>query len=267
MKFTVLGGDERIVRLCALLRRDGHSVSPFALEKAMICSAVPDLEGTDGVILPLPCTKNASLFAPLSGEKHHFSTLFDKIPPGTRLLAGKATAELKALCLEKGLVLEDYFLREEFTLRNAVLTAEGAVELLLKASPKALCGSRVLIYGFGRIGRALAARLLAFGAKVTVAARDPAQRVLAESMGCAVLPFSERTQADFVVNTVPHPHLCSALFGKAVCLELASPPYGFESDELGGRVILGSALPGKCAPEAAAEAVRDTIYNIMEVKK
>lgn len=267
MKFAILGGDERMLRLVSLLRRDGHTVSPFAMERRLDCTPRPDTAGADTIILPLPCAANGLLFAPFSGEKHPLSTLFDEVSPGTAVLAGKAAPELQSLCRERGLPLHDYFLREDFTLRNAVLTAEGALGLLMSSSPRAIAGSRVLIYGFGRIGRALAQRLLGCGAHVLVAARDPAQRVLAESMGCAALPFSARPEADFVVNTVPHPHLFSAAFGKAVCLELASPPYGFELDELSGRVLLGSALPGKCAPESAAEAIRDTIYNILEESK
>lgn len=263
MKFTLLGGDERIVRLCRLLEKDGHSVAPFALEKALKCPAAPDFD-TDCIILPLPCTKDGALFAPLSERVWHLSEVLMGAKPGTKVLAGKAPRELKEMCGEWLLPLTDYFLREDFTLRNAILTAEGAVSLMLRESEGSLLGSRVLIFGFGRIGKALAQRLAAFGAHVTVAARDPAARVLAESMGCAGADFSARPQADFVVNTVPAKHVSARHFPGAMCIELASPPYGFGAEELGKSVLLGSALPGKTAPRAAAEAIRDTIYNILE---
>lgn len=265
MKFTLLGGDERMVRLCRLLEKDGHSVAPFALEKALPCPAAPDFD-CDCIILPLPCTKDGVLFAPNSERTWGLSELLMGAKPGTKVLAGKAPRELKEKCGELLLPLTDYFLREDFTLRNALLTAEGAVSLMLRESEKALLGSRVLIFGFGRIARALAQRLTAFGAHVTVAARDPAARVLARSMGCAGLDFSARPRADFVVNTVPAQHVSANHFPGAKCIELASPPYGFELEELGRAVILGSALPGKTAPESAAEAIRDTVYGICGVR-
>lgn len=264
MKFTVIGGDGRIVRLVQLLRRDGHEVSPYAMEKALICCSRPDFEDCDGVILPLPAEKNAALFAPFSDKKHDFSTIFAEIPAGTRVYAGKVAPGLRSLFAEKELVLRDYFLQENLTQRNAELTAEGAISLLMQASPRALMGSRVLIYGFGRIGKALTRRLLALGARVTVCARSSQQRMEARTMGCADAEFTARPQADFVVNTVPLPHLCVGDFPAAVCLELASPPYGFEPGSIGSAVLDGAALPGRYAPESAAQAILDTIYEMLE---
>ena len=58
-----------------------------------------------------------------------------------------------------------------------------------------------------------------------------------------------------------------AAFGGARLLELASPPYGFDraaAEELGKHVELCGGLPGKCAPQAAAQALRDTIYSVLE---
>lgn len=266
MKFTILGGDDRMVRLVRLLRDDGHEVAPYALEKTLVCSSEPDFEGTDCILLPLPCAKDEALFAPESESEHCLATLLSHAPRGTPVLAGKATGELNTLCAQLGLPLTDYFLREDFTLRNALLTAEGAIELMLRHSPRSIWGSRVLIYGFGRIGSALARRLTALGAHVTVAARRPDAQIMAKDFGCTAMDFTAPPpEADFVLNTVPAPHLKASDFPGAVCIELASPPYGFEAETLGSTAILGSALPGKTAPASAAEAIRDTIYNILEV--
>ena len=75
---------------------------------------------------------------------------------------------------------------------------------------------------------------------------------------------------DAVVNTVPAvifgPEALSG-FGDARLLELASAPYGFDMDAaraLGKTVELCSGLPGKCAPRAAAAAIRDVIYSVLE---
>ena len=135
----------------------------------------------------------------------------------------------------------------------------------------ALRGSRILLSGFGRIGRCLTPKLLALGAQVTVLARSPEARTLAELTGCRavrVLPKDERYDA--VVNTVPAVLFgAEALtaFGDARLLELASAPCGFDLEAaraLGKTVELCPGLPGTYAPLAAAAAMRDTIYSVLE---
>ena len=275
MVFAVLGGDDRTVRLCRLLAADGHTVRPFALERALperlLCAAAA-VEGADCVLLPLPCEKDGELNAPLSEVRTPTAPLLAAASPGTPVFAGKPSEPLRAECRRRGLPLTDFLRREDFALRNAALTAEGALGLLLRGDG-ALRGSRVLIGGFGRIGRLLAGMLCPLGVAVTVAARSPAERALAELMGCRALRFSELAAAgpwDAVVGTVPATVFGLAelaAFGDARLIELASPPYGFDlaaAEALGKRVELCGGLPGKCAPEAAAAALRDTIYSVLE---
>ena len=275
MNFALLGGDDRSVRLAGLLREDGHAVRPFALEWALPCvqSAAEALDGADCAVLPLPCEKDGALNAPLSAETYDFPTLLTDAAPGLPVLAGKAGEALRSVCRRQRLPLSDYFLQEAFVLRNAELTAEGCVSLLLDGED-ALRGSRVLISGYGRIGRLLAQKLLGLGVRVTVAARSAAQRTLAELVGCRAIPFSRLGDAhwDAVVNTVPATIFGAAEIeelGDARCIELASAPYGFDlaaAKRLGKDVILAAGLPGKTAPAAAAKAVRDAVYAVMEAE-
>ena len=53
---------------------------------------------------------------------------------------------------------------------NAVPTAEGAVQLAMEELPITLHGARVLVVGFGRVGKLTAHRFRALGARVSVAA-------------------------------------------------------------------------------------------------
>ena len=274
MNFAIFGGDNRSLRLCALLRADGHGVTPFALERVMpdcVSDPAEALHGADGVILPLPCDRNGLLNAPFSAESHTFPQLLAAAPPGLPVLAGKTSENLRAVCRRQKLALSDYFLREDFTLRNAALTAEGAVSLLLTGE-NALCGSRVLITGFGRIGRMLAGKLRALGASVTVGARKSEDRALAEALGCQAISLSCAVEGtwDAVVNTIPaqiFDRSAIQAFGEARCIELASAPYGFDLEAaaaLEKQIELAPGLPGKTAPLAAAAAVRDAIYGILE---
>lgn len=271
MIFALLGGDERSVRLAGQLQRDGHEVRSFALEKALPNYSDSPAElfaGVDAIVLPLPCEKDGALNAPLSAVPYRFSDLLHYAAPATPVCAGKAGEALKRACDTYALPLHDYFLREDFTLQNAELTAEGVLPILLD-SPRALRGSEILICGYGRIARFLAAKLRALGAVVTVAARKSADRALAKLQGCRAvdLPAATAGRYDAVVNTIPAPVFGKAeiaAFGEAKLVELASAPYGFDLSA-GKDIILASGLPGKTAAEAAAAAVKHAIYAIMEV--
>ena len=274
MRLALIGGDDRIVRLCRLLRADGHEVRPFALEKALpdcAATAAEALGGADCAVLPLPCVRGGALNAPLSAARHDPAGILPFAAAGTPVCAGLAR-EIRAVCDGLGLPLFDYSAREDFAVSNALLTAEGCVGLMLSESERALCRSRVLICGFGRIGRLLAPRLLALGAHVTVAARSPAALALARAMGCETLRLGGDPLGgcDFAVNTIPAP-----LFGQAELerlrparlIELASAPYGFDAGaarRLGLELTPAPGLPSKCAPESAAEIIRDSIYQILE---
>ncbi len=276
MKFALTGGDGRFVRLCRLLRADGHAVLPFALEKELPgCAgdAAEALDGADCLILPLPCLRDGHLNAPFSAAEHDARDILLRAAPGTVVCAGMA-GELRPQCETLGLKLYDYFEREDFALANALLTAEGCIELLLTESERSLHGSRVLICGFGRIGRMLAPRLLSLGARVTVAARSAEALAWARSMGCETLRLGRDALGggfDAAINTIP-----AAIFGPAELerlrparlYELASAPYGFDADaaaRLGMHLTRAPGLPGKCAPESAAEAIRDSIYSIIQL--
>jgi len=273
MNFSMIGGDARSVRLAGLLREDGHTVRHFALEQALpdgAANLAAALEKADCVVLPLPAARDGALNAPYSASVVPMDALLHALPSGTLVCAGKADPAMREICTARGLILRDYFLREDFTLANAVLTANAAAALMAGQSP--LSGKHVLISGYGRIGKHLASLLLCAGAAVTVAARNPAARAQARSLGCRAVPIAQAPEAgyDFVVNTVPSPIFgldAIRAFGSARCIELASPPYGFDltaARDAGTEVLLASGLPGKYAPDAAAAAVRDSIYAILE---
>lgn len=267
----IIGGDRRFVSLWAMLEKDGHRVFPMAMEKALPLQGPPDYMGTEAVILPLPAEKEGALNSPLSEGKHSLCRLLEPFAPGTKVFGGMVGETLREYCRERGLVLYDYFAREDFQIKNALLTAEGAAALLLGLDERSLMGRRALIVGFGRIGKLLAPRLQALGLRVSVMARSAAQRAWAEAMGCEGLKMGELEGSfDFVLNTVP-----AVVFGEgelrrlgdAALLELASAPGGFDEKAalaLGKNIVKAPGLPAKWAEASAAEAIRDTMYNILE---
>ena len=157
-----------------------------------------------------------------------------------------------------------YYRDPVYALENAALTAEGAAELLMRRMPKAVMGSDILVVGYGRIGRLLAHKLGALGARVTVGARGSIARAEAATRGHNTVDIINVSETyDAVVNTVPAPVLAGD-YGAAVCLDLASAPGGWADDT---PVLKAPGLPGLYAPEAAADVMAEAIYRVMEVDK
>lgn len=282
MRFAVVGGDRRSALLCGMLLRDGHRVYSFALEKAELPEEVPKagclqgcIYGADCVILPVPAEKGGLLNAPLSNETLRMPELISALWKG-QLLCGGRFSDATALAAIRGkLRLEDIMRRPEFIIGNAVVTAEGALELLMANSEKSIWGSRVLVTGWGRIGRILALRLMDMGAQVSVAARNSADRAMAQVLGIEAMDYAglegEIEKFDFIVNTVPARVISEAMLccaaPDALLLELASPPGGFDrtlAENIGLLALAAPGLPGKCAPYTGALLMKNAVYAAMK---
>ena len=117
---------------------------------------------------------------------------------------------------------------------HAVPTAEGAIQIAMEELPITIHGARVLVIGYGRVGRMTAQRFQALGARVSVAARKYADLAWAESQGLGVEQTGRLLgwlcSYDLVINTVPARVLGEAELGdlKPGCLviDLASKPGG-----------------------------------------
>ena len=279
LNFWLAGGDRRQVWLARLLAEDGHAVHAFALgpagagvrEERTLAGA----ERADCVVLPLPAAgPEGGLNAPLAEGPVPLEEVLDTLRPGQIVCAGRVDDRLRALAEGRGVRLFDYFAREELAVTNSVPTAEGAIQIALEELPITLHGARALVIGYGRLGRALAPRLAALGARVTVAARRYEALAWAESFGFAACPLGELGEClcgfDLAVNTVPAPVLGAAELGelKEGCLviDLASLPGGVDlvaAERLGVKAVRALSLPGKTAPATAAAALRTAICHIL----
>ena len=170
--------------------------------------------------------------------------------------------------------LVDYMAREELAVRNAVPTAEGCIGILLARRSRTLWGTPVLLAGYGRVAQALAPRLTALGAWVTVAARRASQRALAQSLGAAAIPLDELRAAapgfDTAVNTIPAPvftgEVLAALRPGSLLVDLASAPGGVdlaEAERLGHTALAAPGLPARCAPDSAGAYLAQTVLDIL----
>lgn len=280
---AVAGGDERQVFLARLLHADGHEVSTYALERQIlgepalrvIHEPVRELHTMRAIILPVPVLQGEHhLNAPLSNAPHRIDDFLDALPSGMLVLGGAISPAVRTRAETNGLRLIDYLARDELAIRNAVPTAEGAIQIAMEELPITLHGARVLVVGNGRIGRALSRRLSCLGALVSVSARSNADFARIESNGLTALDTrtlaGNLTDFDAVFNTVPVRVIglaeLSELRPDCLIIDLASKPGGVDltsAGKLGRKAIWALSLPGKVAPLSAAKAIRDTVYNIL----
>ena len=271
--FWIIGGDLRQEKLAGLLRSDGHEVHTYALGEPE-----PDLSQagqTNCVILPLPVGgPDGALNAPMSDAKHSLEEIFAHLTPHQYICGGMVSAEIAALAAQYGLTIHDYFTREELAVANAVPTAEGAVQIAMEEMGVTLHRARVLVLGYGRVGKLTAHRFQALGAHVTVAARSFEALAWADAYGHDTVRMDRVGEGleeyDLVINTVPTRlltrDLLSLLREGCLVMDLASKPGGVDfqaAAELGVRCVWALSLPGKVAPVSAGAAIRDTVYNML----
>ena len=183
------------------------------------------------VVGGIPLLKdNGFLNMPLSKEKLCFSELLEKIPEGAHLIAGKINDAVRKQLEQKKVKCTDLLDREEMAVLNAVPTAEGAVGILLQEMPKTLLGSRILVVGYGRIGKNLTKLLYGFGAEVWAAARKYSDIAWIEAkiQARAHAPVGTLCfDMDAIVNTLPVPIITRDILEKIhelLLLDLASHP-------------------------------------------
>ena len=274
MKTAIIGGDKRMLYAARAFLDSGAEVAIAGFDDLQsLCdiriTSIEEAVGwADFTVLPVLPIKNGLLNCPYSAEKMPIEA-FARLSAEKPVFCG--FSETIGAHFSAGVF--DYAAREEFAVRNAVLTAEGAVELLLRLYEDSLCGANVLVMGYGRIGRTLARLLKAFGAGVTVAARKPSALEWARAEGCRSIDISnlELKSYQLVLNTIPAPLLdrnaVYQLRPDAIVIDLASAPGGvdFESaKERGLTCIHALGLPGKISPKAAGTIIRDTIIQIIK---
>lgn len=252
-RLATAGQDERAKSLFATLSAEGYRC--LAIEHAPSCAAtiLPMPYSTDGVMINGTCISCAGFFASL--------------PRGYTVLGGRFDRRAYMLAMKHGIRLFDYFAPESVQIGNAALTARGAIAL---AGDVAF--TRVLVCGFGRIGRCLMQQLQGV-AHATVSARKDTDLAWAQALGYDFVHTADidASPYDIIFNTVPHlvfdrERLSSAKAG-ARLFDLASAPYGTDfaaAAELGVQACTAPGLPGKMYPAEAGALLGASALKILE---
>lgn len=275
-KIAVIGGDLRQLEAAKAFCDKGLTVSVYGLdvvkENAGPVQRANDLKDAlylaDLVILPLPHSYDGiKLNAPLSTKPITLAELFAHLSRHQKIAAGLLGAELP-----EGFSVFDYASGETFAIKNARATVEGALAIAIRESAITLCNARIIVTGYGRIGKMLAQSLTALGAQVIIVARSARDRAWADSAGLRAYGFYSlptlAEQCDFLFNTVPEEVITRAVIERlpkdTTVIELASLPGGIDlraAGEKGLRVNTALGLPGKFSPKTAGRIIADCVSD------
>lgn len=275
MNISVIGGDLRQLTLAKLLKEDGYDVKIAGFDKGPgnFVDSSKNIWQSDVIILPIPASHDGeNINAPYSKTPIPISS--ENLSSAKVVLGGNLSS-LEEILKTSGVKYEDYLKREELMIKNAIPTAEGALELAFSETPITLHKSRCLIIGFGRIGKVLGKMLKGIGANVSVSARKHSDLAWIDSNGYNAIHNCELSKKvsgyDVIFNTVPALVLDKTVLANinpdTLIIDLASKPGGVDfatAKDLGLKVIWSLGLPGKVAPITSGKIIKDTIINILE---
>ena len=261
MRVTVFGVDRRFIYAAEYLSRRGYRAERYA----------PGAGLAPILLLPVPASRDGATVTGFPGVP-----IGDLLAARPRLiLGGNLSGGFTAAARRAGIAVRDYMNAETFVLKNASLTSDAALGILLSESSAAPRENPTAIIGFGRIGKFLSRGLLSLGCPVTVFARDPRDRTMATLIGARARDTKDLGEAGAlapyrtVVNTAPARLVPRAAVGAlapgSLLLELASGEGNLPNPEPGSGVTLRRAngLPGRVFPESAGLALGETAHDLI----
>lgn len=261
-KIAVIGGDIRLKIVVEKLREKGFSVETLGL----FDDESGNIGECDAVVFPVPTTRDKkTVFAPFSKREILLSDIEKMLLPHQLILCCNYRFESK-ICI-------DYGNLDSFAVLNAIPTAEAAIALAVQNTDFTLWNSRVLITGFGRVGKILADRLSSLGADITVSARKQSDFALASSHGYKVLHTATLGEKpldfDVIFNTLDFTAIDNQSLERtsaSYILDLSSRG-GFDLEyakKLGINAMMAPGLPGKTASFTAGTILAQTVCELLD---
>lgn len=255
MKVHIIGEDKRTLSLREIYKNESVN-----------------LNEADIVFCPIPFTKNGNI---INTTNMYVDTLIEKLKNSSKkLITGSIRKDVMEKLKENNIDVIDLMDYEDFSIKNAAATSEGAIKKAIEMTDITLNKSNILILGFGRIGKCLARNLSGFGANIFCEARKKSDIALIKTIGYnevdlkdidAVLP-----RMDIIFNTIPsiilNKERIDLLNKKACVIDLASAPGGVDFEYLYEKKINTSwylAIPSKDSPYTAALYIKETVDNIL----
>lgn len=271
---AVVGGDIRMYYAGMGLRSENTRIYYYGFERiGIISDNLPDIKECDCILLPVPLTRDGkTLFAPLSDKKISTETDLPEIVNSKTVFCCMKNTLDRFCGIDNGAAVYDYYASNEFAEKNAVLTADAAVSLIHTTLNCSLVNKKVLILGYGRVGKECARAVKEDFADIYAGVRrqEVAENVLsAGHTPVDIKSLDTLERYDVIINTVPYTLLDKkALDGinkSTLIIDLASDGGGTDfkyAEQIGIKAIYAPGLPGKYYPEKAGRIISQTILEM-----
>jgi len=290
MDITIVGGDKRNLYLKELLEKDRHTVELIGFGKYGRDTGSMERPFHNIVIGGIPFLKDDAIHMPF-GNPLSLSDFAQKLSDKHVVIAGGLKhADLPCKHF-------DLLGNEEFLQQNAMLTAEGILQIVLAETPFAMCGATAVVIGFGRIGSRIAKLLKSMGARVIVVVDNQREFNKAAWLGFSATYHMDMNyvlgKSDIVINTPPAnyeqpnlpPHAGNyfgnnatektliytlgpshfdAINPSSLIIDVSSKPYGVHENakNLAKTMWVGN-IPAKTAPKTGAVFLKKAIDEIL----
>lgn len=277
--FAVIGGDKRNVELAKMLIQDGKIVYICGLDKLiekdiLECIEIGQLaKEVDIVIGPIPLSRdNITLNAKYSAKEISLDTILE-VAKNKTLIAGNIAEEVIERCKANNINVIDIMKNEKLAILNTIATAEGTIEIAISNTQNTLSESKVLILGYGRVGKTLVNKMKNLVYKLDCATKEKNELALIQTnSGCNKMNLDDIEKYldnyDIIINTIPAMVLDKEKIQKirkdTLLIDLASNPGGIDKKEAISRqinVIHALGLPGKYAPRTSAKFIKEVIFE------
>lgn len=176
--FFIIGGDKRLTRLGEKLKRDGNNVRTYGniIEKTEEVKFLKKdmINGDEVIISSVPLSKDGiNVYMPLSDKKLTIDELSEFTKDNT-FIAGQ---------LNNKIIGNDILADERYAILNTISTAEGAIQVAMEETTYELSNSKVMVLGFGKVGKTLCNKLERLGLDVYVMARKEIDLAWIEAYG------------------------------------------------------------------------------------
>lgn len=161
---------------------------------------------------------------------------------------------------------------ETYTILNARITAEGIIKLAIENSKRSLYDSKILILGYGRIGKNLCNMLKNLSKRIYCMSnsKEELEWIDVNGIYCIPLDLMEKVlnEFDIVINTIPclilDKYKLKFLKNDVLIIDVSSKPGGIDFEYAKKRnlkVVWELGIPGKISPITCAEKIKKILHK------
>lgn len=193
----------------------------------------------------------------------------EKLPKNINIVCGNLSGEYLKILSTKKIKVKNLMQDEIFTVKNANLTAEGVLAIILEKTDKSIFDCKVLILGGGRIAKAMCLLLKSLSVEYAIVSfnpiKFPSYYTLSNKCYYRKGFLRDIDKFDVIVNTIPasivDDEIISKINPKTIFIETASVKCLDDTKELKFNYLFSPALPQRYSAYSAGKLVFESILG------